>query len=345
VTDPAALLAEFQDRGVVRIDRAFDRDAAARMGDVVWRYAARKAGLRRDDRSTWPIGRVPISWKGIRRNRALDALLHNPAVEAALGTVFDPTGWQSPKPGAQVLFTVPGPGPWAFPGGWHMDCGFEAPTWPVPAVKVFGFFGDVGPCGGGTLLLAGSHHLVGRYRSRFDPPPSGGNVNWHPFLRRHPPLGDLLTASARPDRGRSLVAQRFDVDGVPIEVLELRGQPGDVVITHLHVFHSSSPNTSDRPREMVANTVLGATTAASDRGVLQEAVPHREEARRRPIRRPDLGVDVLDVVRRRLGRDDETLGDLLVGLPTGEQPEHVDLTRGETGGPVATPADPVPGCP
>ncbi len=262
MTDPAQLRGEFRERGVIRVDGAFDHDAAARIGDVVWRHAGRKVGLRCDDPSTWPIGRVPISWKGIRRNRALDALLHNRAIEWALDALFGATGWQPPKPGAQVLFTVPQSGPWTFPGGWHMDCGFEAPTWPVPAVKVFGCFGDVGPYGGGTLLLAGSHRLVDAYRSTFAQPPPGGNANWHPFLRRHPPLGELITAATRPDRGRSLVGQRFDVDGVPIEVLELVGHPGDVVITHLHVFHATSPNTSDRPREMVANTVP-ATPAGS----------------------------------------------------------------------------------
>jgi hypothetical protein len=44
-----------------------------------------------------------------------------------------------------------------------MDCGFEEPTWPVSGVKLFAFFDDVDPEGGGTLLLSGSHRLVERY--------------------------------------------------------------------------------------------------------------------------------------------------------------------------------------
>jgi hypothetical protein len=100
--------------------------------------------------------------------------------------------------------------------------------------------------------------LVDRYRSGFAEPPGGGKGNWHPFLRRHPPLGDLLRAATRPDRGRSMVGERYEIDGVPVDVVELTGAPGDVVITHLHVFHSGSPNTSESPRYMLGKGVLAA---------------------------------------------------------------------------------------
>src|SRR6185369_3711538 len=122
--DVAALRAAFADRGVVRIDGAFSRGAAERVQDVVWRYAERKIGLRRDDRSTWPDGWLPLSWKPLKRNRAFDVMIDNPAVTNALDAIFGGDGWQRPKPGAQVLLNLPGPGPWALPDGWHMDCGF-----------------------------------------------------------------------------------------------------------------------------------------------------------------------------------------------------------------------------
>jgi hypothetical protein len=250
-----SLSSEFADRGVVRLDGAFSAVAAARIADIVWGYANRRVGVVRAEPSSWSRGWLPISWKGLKRNRAFDVFLDNPSVVAAFDAIFGPETWTRPKPGVQVLFSLPGAGPWTMPDGWHMDCGFEQPAWPVPAVKAFGFFGDVGPCGGGTLLLAGSHRLVDAYRSASDEPPGGGKANWQQFLRRHPPLGDLLTAGARSDHGRSLVGERFDVEGVPIEVLELTGRPGDVVLTHLHVFHCASPNTTDVPRQMLAKTV------------------------------------------------------------------------------------------
>lgn len=228
------------------------------MRDVVWGYAERKIGLRRDDRSSWPDGWLPLSWKPLKRNRVFNVLIDNPAVTHALDAIFRPTGWQRPKPGAQVLLKLPGPGPWALPDGWHMDCGFDRPSWPVFAVKVFGFFGEVGPRGGGTMLLSGSHRLVDRYRSTFETPPAGGMANWRPFLRRYPPLGDLLEGSRLPDLGRSMVGESYEIDGLPIEVVELTGEPGDVVITHLHVFHSGSPNIANSPRQMLGKFIVAA---------------------------------------------------------------------------------------
>ena len=55
-----------------------------------------------------------------------------------------------------------------------------------------------------------------------------------------------------------MVGARHHIDGVPIDVVELTGAPGDVVITHLHVFHTASPNTSDTPRQMLGKTLLAA---------------------------------------------------------------------------------------
>jgi hypothetical protein len=237
----------FAECGVVRLDGAFAPEAAARMCEVVWGYAERRAG-----------DRVAVSWKGLKRSRAFDGAFRNPAVSGALDAVFGEDGWRPPRSGAQILVTPPGPGPWVLPDGWHMDCGFEQATWPVFAVKLFAFIGEVGPGGGGTMLLPGSHRLVDRYRSTFETPPAGGKANWHPFLRRHPPLGDLLRGAAQPEGGRSMVGRRYDIEGVPVEVAELTGSPGDVVITHLHVFHSISPNTAAVPRQMLAKAVFAA---------------------------------------------------------------------------------------
>jgi Phytanoyl-CoA dioxygenase (PhyH) len=254
--EPEQVRAAFVDRGVVRLDGAFSSAAAERIRAVVWRYAEAKIGVRPDDRNSWPSdGWLPISWKSLKRNPAFNVVVDNPSVTTALDAIFGAGRWRRPKRGAQVLFSTPTPGPWRLPDGWHMDCGFEQPTWPVFAVKLFAFVGDVGPCGGGTLVLPGSHHLVSQYRNRYDNPPAGGKQNWQPFLRQHPPLGALLNAADHPDRGRSVVGERYEVAGVPVDVHELVGAAGDIVITHLHVIHTTSLNTNETPRQMLATTL------------------------------------------------------------------------------------------
>ncbi|WP_433295172.1 hypothetical protein ACQP2F_35080 [Actinoplanes sp. CA-030573] len=46
---------------------------------------------------------------------------------------------------------------------------------------------------------------------------------------------------------------------MPVEVLELTGAPGDVVLIHLHVFHARSPDTGSAPRLMLAREIRGVT--------------------------------------------------------------------------------------
>lgn len=117
----------------------------------------------------------------------------------ALDAVFGPSQWLQPKPGAQVLFTLPRPGASVLPGTWHMDCGFERPSWPAHGVKLFAFFGEVGPKGGGTMILPGTHRVVDELPLR--PPSSHGY--WHGQLAEAPqPTSFPGAATQRPSDTR-----------------------------------------------------------------------------------------------------------------------------------------------
>jgi hypothetical protein len=136
-----------------------------------------------------------------------------------------------------------------------MDCGFEQANWPVRSVKLFAFFGEVGPRGGGTMLLPGTHRLVDRYREGLPAPAGAGEENWRPFMRHHPWLARLLGGAGLPDHGRPLAGAAGEIGGVPVQVVELTGSPGDVVVTHLHVFHARSRNTGTVPRLMLGKEI------------------------------------------------------------------------------------------
>jgi hypothetical protein len=197
----------FEAAGVVRLEGAFAAEQAAAMREAVWRHAERQAGLRPGDPASW-AGSPVLNWQGLRRDPAFGPLADNAPVQDALDVIFGAGGWQRPRPGGQILFSLPEPGPWVLPDGWHMDCGFERATWPVRSVKLFAFLGEVGPCGGGTMLLPGTHLLVDRYREGLPAPPGAGKENWLPFMRQHPWLARLLDGADRPDHGRPLVLPR-----------------------------------------------------------------------------------------------------------------------------------------
>lgn len=244
----------FEATGVIHLRSAFRADQAAAMRNAVWHHADRQAGLRPVDPAGW-AGSTVLSWRELSRDPVFRPLADNQAVRDALDAIFGPDRWRRPRAGAQILFSLPESDPWVLPDGWHIDCGFDHATWPVPAVKLFAFIDEVGPRGGGTMVLPGTHRLVDRYREALPAPVGAGRENWREFMRHHPWLARLLSGAELPDHGRSLVGEKGEIDDVPVQVVELTGSPGDVVITHLHVFHARSPDTSSAPRLMLGKEI------------------------------------------------------------------------------------------
>jgi ectoine hydroxylase-related dioxygenase (phytanoyl-CoA dioxygenase family) len=258
--DAEAVRDRFTADGVVRVPGAFSADQAAAIRDTVWRFVEGHSEIRSADPSTWST-KVQISFKALRGRAVFAPLIDNPQVEHALDAIFGAGGWLPPRtPHAQIMLTMPSSAPWILPSGWHMDCGFEQPTWPVFAVRLFSFFDDVEAEGGGTLLLSGSHRLVERYTKTLPPGTGGNGVTWGRFMKQDPWLNQLRRGGTAAEPGRHLLDTIHHVEGIPLRAIELTGQPGDMVITHLHVFHTAAPNVSDRPRQMLG-AGIGAANA------------------------------------------------------------------------------------
>jgi ectoine hydroxylase-related dioxygenase (phytanoyl-CoA dioxygenase family) len=150
---------------------------------------------------------------------------------------------------SEVLLSFPTEEPWCLPAGWHIDYGWDLPTWPVFAVKMFALLDDVEPEGGGTLLLKGSHRLVERLAEHYGRPVDPWAHDERP-LQSVPAVRDFLAGlGTRAQLGAPMEA--FGVELCPVEV---SGQAGDIVITHMHVFHSPAPNATSRPRQMLGNS-------------------------------------------------------------------------------------------
>jgi hypothetical protein len=263
--------ATFERDGILRLPNAFTRVAAGAMADTVWRFVERKSDVRRTEPDTWL--RPPMSFKSLKRDSVFNALVDNQSVRDALDGVFGVGGWNPPRPGVQVLLTFPSPPPWMLPHHlWHMDADFHQPTWPTFAVKMFACVSELQPRGGATLALAGSHRLVAPFGATLDPGRRGGNqVTWGRFMKQHPGLAEIGRPGSEPDRTLRLRGATHDVNGVPVRIVEMCGDPGDVFITHLQVFHCAAPNANPAPRLMLGKPVRSCSTtnpSSSDEGDL-----------------------------------------------------------------------------
>ena len=247
----------FRRDGVVCLRGAVAAPRAAEMADAVWSFLESHADTRRSDAATWPAGPPGISLKKLKRSRTLRSGVAAPTIDEALDDVFGDAGWHRSKSGPQILVTFPSDDRWAVPDRpWHMDAGFADDLDPPPGVKTFTVLEPLGERGGGTFVLAGSHRLQAAYAASVGPDDRGGGLaSWSKLLRRDEWTDALQVPGEEPARSEALLAGERMVDGVPLRVVELAGEPGDVWLTHLHLFHCPSTGALDRPRLVVAESV------------------------------------------------------------------------------------------
>jgi len=172
--------------------------------------------------------------------------LETEALEAAVLDVLGGVPFRTMKDRPQFLFTPPDSETWSVPNKvWHLDVP-RLRSGGCPGVQAFCCIDTVVAGGGGTVVVAGSHRFLneeGRMASR-EVKRVLARLPWFQMLFRP---GDEAR-SARLLAGETLETPE---GGVPVQVVELTGAPGDVYLLDLRVLHSLAPNVSGRPRLMV----------------------------------------------------------------------------------------------
>jgi len=248
--------AEFAERGIVWLRGAFGADEAARMRRRVWARLAR-LGATEDDPASWAAADVTGLSKAVNRDRVF-AALGSRVVRAAVDDLLGQDAWDPPREWGTILVTFPShTQPWALPArSWHSDYGWDLDPEPLFGVKVFAFFAEVRPRGGGTLVITGSHRVVARFAASLPPrQPYEGHLLGR-YLRRDDWFRALsCPGDDDPGRPARFMDREHHTDGIAVQIWELTGQPGDVVVTHPWVLHSWSHNTGNYPRMMLTKNL------------------------------------------------------------------------------------------
>ena len=244
-------LRRFERDGYLVVRQAFPRAAALAMEDRWWSELADTHGIRRDDRSTWH--QIPGNLKAAKRDPIQASML----TETVSGVVDDLLGagtWSRPRDWGVTLVTFPVPGGWEPPTRlWHWDNPCE-PHFDRPrGLFVVSFIGPVAPRGGGTLIISGSPRLLIQQERELpaDQRRALGGKPAERFGRSHPWLMALTGLAPSPaDRIAAFMDSETVVDGVPLRVVELTGEPGDMVFCHPAMVHCAAPNRGAYPRFM-----------------------------------------------------------------------------------------------
>lgn len=253
---------EFHETGFVRIRGAFSCEQAALMEDRLWDVLRSKHGVQRDDPATWQIP-LAVGLQKIRTEKVFDPI-GGPAMTEALDGLIGRERWEPPKHWGQFLVTFPVQGEqWAVPTRiWHTDFPYWVPPDRVSGVVAFSFLSKVPARSGGTLVIAGSPRVVERFiQERPKLRRAKMKVARHALFATDPWLSDLIEknrpngraadpgdeADSRADR---LMQAGHAIDGMPVHVAELTGEPGDVILGHPWLLHCPGPNCGDQPRFM-----------------------------------------------------------------------------------------------
>lgn len=241
----------FERDGYVVVRQAFSRADGLAMEGRWWSELEDAHNIRRDDRSSWR--QIPGDLKAAKRDPIQTTML----TERVRGIFDDLLGrgaWSPPKDLGRAVVTFPEPGTWQVPTRvWHFDNPCEPHLDQPRGLFVVSFIGSVAPRSGGTLILSGSPRLLIEQERRIpaDERRDPAVKPWDRFGRSHPWLMALTGKAPSPaDRIADFMNSETVVEGVPLRVVELTGEPGDMVFCHPLIVHCAAPNRGAWPRFM-----------------------------------------------------------------------------------------------
>jgi hypothetical protein len=243
----------FERDGYVVVRQAFSRVDGLAMERQWWRELEETHGVRRDDQSSWHQIRGDLK---AAKHDPIQARILTERVRGVFDDLLGKSAWSPPGNWGRPLVTLPEPGSWAVPARrWHWDnpAQINGRLDRPAALFVVSFIGPVEPRSGGTLILSGSPRLLIQRERQLLASQRGesGAKVWDRFGRSHPWLRSLTGEAPSPaDRIAAFMDTETIVAGVPVRVVELTGEPGDMVFCHPAMVHCVAPNRGAWPRFM-----------------------------------------------------------------------------------------------
>ncbi len=235
----------FDEEGLLRLPGAVARAEAERMAERIHACLATEEVVRRNSENEWLRTR-PGGLGQLKKDGTFDAVRESD-VPVALDELFGADGWKRTRSWGNPAVTYTTDNEWELPTtGWHVDIAPDQ-LGRSRSVTVFTVLTELRPRGGGTLIVTGSHRLVRRF----------GQSDVHNRAQRrilgaiHPWLADLWGRQPLPDRRQRYVDRGTVIEGVPVQVVELTGQPGDAFLMRGDTFHNVAPNALPEPRTML----------------------------------------------------------------------------------------------
>ena len=241
---------QFADKGFFRIRGAFTKGQAKAMESAVWDELFRLNGISSDNPETWTITQA-TSLQGIKREPVFDPI----GGKATIDAIDDLLGaglWQMPSNWGQFLVNFPEKDQeWTVPHAiWHSDFEYHRPSNAPHGLLLTSFISSVGPRGGGTAIIEGSHRVVEKFVAKQSNEVLQSMKSARKALIQSDPWFIELSNHDTPDRIDRFMKNTSTVSGIEVKVGEMTGEAGDVIVAHPWLLHTPALNCATRPRMM-----------------------------------------------------------------------------------------------
>jgi hypothetical protein len=219
----------------------------------IWEELEEDFGIKRTDTNTWA---TPAHSPRKTKYSATNKELINNQFRSIISSLLGKDNWKEPMSWGGFLVNFPNKGDkkWDLADKlWHWDYElFRQPE--LGGLLIFSFFSEVEPKGGGTLIVSGSHHALRQYYAGLNTELKNGKHGQQRkhFMKTHPYFQKLTDPKLKFSEHLNWFMDEIQIiNGIPLQVVELTGSPGDVVFCHPRLIHAPAGiNLNQYPRMM-----------------------------------------------------------------------------------------------
>lgn len=243
----------FHCNGYLKIPELLEEKYVLKIQNEIWEELKEAFGIEKSNRKTWT---TPLFSPRKTKISPTNKALINSKFRAIIDDLIGAANWTEPKSWGGFLVNFPNKEgvEWHLNHKlWHWDYELFR-LFELKGLLIFSFFAEVLPKGGGTLVVSGSHKTLEKYYQKlsiFQRNWKHGQQRKH-FMKTHPYFSQLTDSSISTEQKiDQFMNKETMVDGIPLQVIELTGAPGDVVFCHPRTIHApANLNLNSSPRIM-----------------------------------------------------------------------------------------------
>ncbi len=246
-------ISQFQEKGYLKLPGLLEEKYALQIQEEIWSELEAEFGIKKSDKTTW---KTPLHSPRKTKLSPTNEVLINQNFRSAIDSLIGKENWIEPSSWGGFLVTFPDKEKkdWNLHDKlWHWDYElFRGPE--LKGLLIFSFFSEVKSRGGGTLIASGSHKALENYYASLTEEQKKwkhGQQRKH-FYKTNPYFQKLTDPKLyQMDHVAWFMDEENIVDDIPLQVLELTGQAGDVVFCHPRLIHAPAGiNLNEYPRMM-----------------------------------------------------------------------------------------------